>query len=60
MPPRTGRPKSSNPKATQLGVRFDNEALKELDSLTEHFQETRVAVIRKSVHKLYSEIFKEK
>lgn len=58
MSPRTGRPKSDNPKVKQLGVRFDRETLDKLDALTEHYQETRVEVIRRGVNKLYSEIKK--
>lgn len=54
--PRTGRPKSETPKHTQLGVRFDDETLKQLDKLVDHYQETRVEVIRRGVKKLYSEL----
>ena len=49
MSPRTGRPKSDNPKVKQLGVRFDEEALAKLDALTEHYNETRVEVIRRGI-----------
>lgn len=59
MSPRTGRPKSKNPKTTQLGVRFDSETLEKLDVLVEHYQETRVEVIRRGVEKLYSELNKK-
>lgn len=58
MSPRTGRPKSENPKQTQLGVRFDNEQLKKLDVVAEHYVETRAESIRRGVEKLYSEIKK--
>ena len=56
MSPRTGRPKSENPKAKQLGVRFDAAALEKLDILTDYYNETRVDVLRRGVEKLYSEL----
>lgn len=56
MSPRTGRPKSENPKVKQLGVRFDSETLKKLDTLVDYYKETRVEVIRRGVNKLYSEV----
>ncbi len=58
MSPRTGRPKSDNPKGKQLGVRFDKEELKKLDMVAEHYNETRVSSIRRGIEKLYSEIKK--
>ena len=58
MSQRTGRPKSEKPKQTQLGVRFDNEQLKKLDVVAEHYMETRAESIRRGVEKLYSEIKK--
>lgn len=58
MSPRTGRPKSDNPKGKQLGVRFDKEQLEKLDAVAEHYQETRVESIRRGIEKLYSEIKK--
>ena len=59
MSPRTGRPKSDNPKVKQLGVRFDADALEKLDILTAYYNETRVEVLRRGVEKLYSELPKE-
>lgn len=58
MSPRTGRPKSENPKSKQLGVRFNEEELKKLDAVSKHYNETRVESIRRGVGKLYSEIKK--
>lgn len=58
MSPRTGRPKSDNPKGKQLGVRFDKEQLERLDTVAEHYKETRVESIRRGIEKLYSEIKK--
>lgn len=59
MSPRTGRPKSDNPKVKQLGVRFDADALEKLDALTAYYKETRVEVLRRGVEKLYSELPEE-
>ncbi len=56
MSPRTGRPKSENPRGKQLGVRFDKEELERLDTVAEYFGETRVASIRRGVEKLYTDI----
>ena len=56
MSPRTGRPKSENPKLKQIGVRFDESTLKKLDTLVEHYEETRVEVIRRGIERLYSEL----
>lgn len=58
MSPRTGRPKSENPRNKQLGVRFDKEELEKLDAVAEHFHETRVDSIRRGIEKLYSDIKK--
>lgn len=58
MSPRTGRPKSDNPKTKQLGVRFDEKTLEKLDYVAEHYNETRVESLRRGVEKLYSEIKK--
>ena len=56
MSPRTGRPKAENPKTKQLGVRLDKETLAKLDTLTEYYEETRVAVLRRGIEKLFSEL----
>ncbi len=59
MSPRTGRPKSNNPKSTQLAVRFDKETLWKLDEVSRKNSDTRVETIRKGIEKLYSEIKKK-
>lgn len=56
MSPRTGRPKSDNPKVTQLGVRFDKQTLQKLDAVAKFNTETRVQTLRRGVEKLYSEL----
>jgi hypothetical protein len=58
LSPRTGRPKSDNPKGKQLGVRFDKEQIEKLDTVAEHYKETRVESIRRGIERLYSEIKK--
>ena len=58
MSPRAGRPKADNPKVKQLGVRLDKETLEKLDTLTEHYKETRVQVLRRGIEKLFSELKK--
>lgn len=58
MSPRTGRPKSERPKATQLGVRFTDEELKKLDECASHYQTTRAETLRIGLRKLYEAIKK--
>ena len=60
MSPRTGRPKSDNPKSTQLAVRLDNETLNKLDELTAIHGVSRVEVLRMGIERLYSEKGKKK
>ncbi len=59
MSPRTGRPKSDNPKSTQLAVRLDDETLKKLDEVAKSNSETRVQTIRRGIEKLHSELDKK-
>lgn len=59
MSPRTGRPKSDNPKSTQITVRLDNETLEKMDKVAISNSETRVETIRRGINKLYSELKKE-
>lgn len=58
--PRTGRPKSENPKSTQLAVRLDGETLNKLDALTALYGVSRVEVLRMGIERLYSEQVKKK
>lgn len=58
MSPRTGRPKSDNPKSVQIAVRLDEDMLDKLDKVAESNSETRVETIRRGINKLYSEIKK--
>lgn len=54
MSPRTGRPKSENPKATQIAVRLDEDTLKKLDLVAERNSETRVQTIRNGIKRIYT------
>jgi len=59
MSPRTGRPKSENPKSTQIAVRLDDETLEKLDEVAKSNSETRVQTIRRGINKLHSELKKK-
>ena len=59
MNPRTGRPKSDNPKSTQLAVRLDDDTLRKLDEVARINSETRVQSIRRSIQFLHSELTKK-
>ena len=58
MSPRTGRPKSEDPKSKQIGVRFDSESLAKKDKESGYYGETRVETIRRGIEKLYLELKK--
>jgi len=53
-----GRPKSDNPKSTQLTVRLNKEAVEKLDICAKTYHETRVQIIRRGIEKVFSEIKK--
>lgn len=59
MPGKMGRPKSDNPKATQIGVRLDVETLRKLDENAAFFEETRVASLRRGIE-LVNQAIKKK
>ncbi len=44
-----GRPKTENPKATQLGVRLDAETLRKLDENATFYHETRTESLRRGI-----------
>jgi len=44
-----GRPKSENPKTTQLGVRLDAESLQKLDENASYYHETRTESLRRGI-----------
>ena len=53
-----GRPKSDNPKSTQLSVRLDKELLQKIDACANFYGETRVQILRRGIEKLFSELKK--
>lgn len=54
MSPRTGRPKSDNPKNIDVKVRFDEELHNKLLEYCEQHNITRTEAIRLGVHLLLS------
>lgn len=59
MPTKMGRPKSENPKATQLAVRLDAETLRKLDENAEYYHEKRVESLRRGIEEVNRSIKKE-
>lgn len=53
-----GRPKSDNPKATQITVRLDKQTLEKLDACASEYGETRVQIIRRGIEDVFSGIKK--
>lgn len=58
MSPRTGRPKSENPKSNPIHVRLDNETKEILDEYCQQEEIPKTEGIRRGIHKLKSEIKK--
>lgn len=58
MSPQMGRPKSENPKATQLSVRLDAETLKKLDENAAYYNESRVDSLRRGIEEVNKAIKK--
>lgn len=58
MSPRTGRPKSDNPKATQVSARLDDATIQKLDACMQALSITKAEVIRLGIEKVYSGIKK--
>ncbi len=58
MSPKTGRPKSDNPKDTRIQVRIDKETLAKLDECAEKQNMTRSEVIRKGIDMVHKKIKK--
>lgn len=55
MSPKTGRPKSENPKDIDVKVRFDKELHEKLLKYCAEHNITRAEAIRQGVHKLLAE-----
>ena len=58
MSPRTGRPKSDNPKSNPIHVRLDNESKTILEEYCEQEKIPKTEGIRRGIKKLRSEIKK--
>lgn len=58
MPPRTGRPKSENPKDARIGVRLDEETVRKLDEVALIRNESRSEVIRRGIEREYEDVKK--
>lgn len=52
MSPKMGRPKSENPKDTQITVRLDAETLKKLENNAEYYHESRVESLRRGIEEV--------
>lgn len=59
MNKKMGRPKIDKPKATQIGVRLDDETLAKLDENAEFYGETRVASLRRGIELVNQSIKKK-
>lgn len=59
MSPRTGRPKSINPKSNPIHVRLDDETKEILENYCKRENVTKTEGIRKGIHRLRSDIKKD-
>lgn len=55
MSPRTGRPKSDNPKGDFVGVRLDKLTVKKLDEVVKLKKSNRSEIIREGIELIYSD-----
>ena len=55
MSPRTGRPKSENPKSNSIHVRLDSETIEILNTYCSQNNVTKTEAIRHGIYKLRSE-----
>lgn len=59
MSPRTGRPKSENPKSNPIHVRLDDDTKELLEEYCRQENIAKTEAIRRGIHKLRSDIIKE-
>ena len=59
MSPRTGRPKTENPKDIQLKIRADKQTMDDLDFCCEKLNKNRSDIIRLGIQKVKAEAEKE-
>ena len=55
MSPRTGRPKSENPKGDFVGVRLDKLTVEKLDEVVKLKKSNRSEIIREGIELIYSD-----
>ena len=58
MSPRTGRPKSDNPKSEEIKIRATKEDKKLLRDCCEILNQTQYEVVMNGIRKVYTEIKK--
>lgn len=58
MSPRTGRPKSDNPKSNPIHVRLDDETRDILEMYCKQEQVPKTEGIRRGIHRLKSDLKK--
>lgn len=56
MSPRTGRPKSDNPKSEQIKIRATKQDKELLEKCCEIMEKTQYEVVMEGIQKVYAEI----
>lgn len=59
MSPRTGRPKSDDPKNIQLKIRADKKTIEDLDYCCQKTKSTRSDIVRKGIQRVKKDLDKE-
>lgn len=59
MSPRTGRPKSDNPKSNPIHVRLDDETKEILENYCKQEEIAKTEGIRRGIHRLKPDIKKD-
>ncbi len=59
MSPRTGRPKSDNPKSNSIHVRLDDETKEILENYCNQEKIAKTEGIRRGIHRLRSDMKKD-
>lgn len=58
MSPRTGRPKSDNPKSDRYIIRMSADMTKMLEELTSFYGKSKAEIFRMGLERLYAEMKK--
>ena len=56
MSPRTGRPKSDNPKSEQIKIRATKQDKELLEKCCEIMEKTQYEIVMEGIQKVYAEI----